>query len=56
MLAMMNIEEYLRKEIEDKETEMRIKKMAEVLSHLPEEELEALRKKAEEGKHDGTNH
>lgn len=39
-------------EDEDAETKMMIKALASVLSMLPKEELEALKKKAEEGKHD----
>lgn len=42
-------------EDEDAETKMRIKALALALSQLPEEELEALKKKAEEGKHDGSD-
>lgn len=55
-VSLMEFENNLTSMMSEKETEKRIKALASVLSHLPEEELEALKKKAEEGKHDGTNH
>lgn len=48
-VALMEFENNLTSMKAEKETEERIKALASVLSQLPQEELEALKKKAEEG-------
>ena len=54
-VSLMEFENKLTSMRAEHETEERIKALASVFSMMPKEELEALKKKAEEGKHDGSD-